>query len=297
MVDIEELKKQWPTMTVAPYGECVVVPGREFDPDWEVSLGDEGHKCFNIDLDHRQVTLVQLEKKADQTDGLVFSPERARSVVKRGRGSFLKAGGKLVPWKPEEDDLLLKEWPRAHGHVEEKARALAEMWPTKLFPKRSAKAIEIRYRKLLRKARQESKGGKKRERKPREKTSEKSETCPDCGLPTDLCCCDEEKKEQRRSCKVAIKQPQSSDKVVSQPEPTEEKVSLKGSPPPPIEDPILKLLEEIRDVLIPGQYHFEYHCRSCGDSGTADDSKVWQFCPKCGEDLIILGVEEVSKSA
>lgn len=42
-ITFEELAQRFPLRNVAPYGACVVVPGAEFDPDWEVALGDAAH--------------------------------------------------------------------------------------------------------------------------------------------------------------------------------------------------------------------------------------------------------------
>jgi hypothetical protein len=43
-----------------PFGDCFVVPGKEFDPDWEDSLADDGHACHNVFLKEKPVTLVEV---------------------------------------------------------------------------------------------------------------------------------------------------------------------------------------------------------------------------------------------
>lgn len=163
MISIEELKQRFPDVReFSLYGSCVVVPGTDFDPDWECELEDQGYKVHMAELDGKAVTLVSCAKKQPVEEGekQVFAPpppepESRRHLMLmtptantappiRGRGSYLAAGNKLVPWHQQELDRLLEEWPRARGSVEEKAEAL-----TKLFPGRTAVAIKLRYLKLL----------------------------------------------------------------------------------------------------------------------------------------------------
>ena len=77
-VSIEELKARFgPPLAVAPYGECLVVQGAEFDPDWEVYLGDEGYKCFFTDLDGHPVTLVRLKRVVPEGKVVYVPPPKA----------------------------------------------------------------------------------------------------------------------------------------------------------------------------------------------------------------------------
>ena len=63
MISIDELTKRFgPSHVVAPYGDCLVVQGSEFDPDWEAELGDLGYACYFGDLDAHAVTFVQLKQ-------------------------------------------------------------------------------------------------------------------------------------------------------------------------------------------------------------------------------------------
>jgi transposase-like protein len=65
-LDVEELKKRFSVRTVPPYGQCIVIPGSEFDPDWEVYLDDQGYRCFMTTLDGSPMTLVRLSKKESE---------------------------------------------------------------------------------------------------------------------------------------------------------------------------------------------------------------------------------------
>lgn len=75
-VTIDWLKETFGSpVNVAPYGECIVVQGDRFDPDWEAELGDQGFRCHFTDLDMRAVTLVQL-KKAVAEGKVVYVPPK-----------------------------------------------------------------------------------------------------------------------------------------------------------------------------------------------------------------------------
>ncbi len=63
-ITIDELKaKGFCIMTVKDYGRCIIVPGAEFNPDWELSLTEQGYKCINDTLDNQPVTFVQLKNE------------------------------------------------------------------------------------------------------------------------------------------------------------------------------------------------------------------------------------------
>ena len=176
MIGIEELKQRFPDVRdIKPYGFVVVVPGKEFDPDWEFQLEDKGYKVHLVELDRRPVALVSCVKKeaVEESEREVYAPpppdpESRKHLMPMaptahithtahiahiaptvapsigGRGSYLKAGNKLVPWRQDDVDRLKEEWPKTRGGVDEKAEAL-----TKLFPGRTATAIKLRYLKLL----------------------------------------------------------------------------------------------------------------------------------------------------
>lgn len=62
-VSVEELKAKYAVLPVDDLGDCIVIPGEEFNPDWEVYLVDQGYNCINDTLDGHPVTFVQLEKE------------------------------------------------------------------------------------------------------------------------------------------------------------------------------------------------------------------------------------------
>jgi len=146
MMTIEELKAKYPTEKFTLYGECIVVPGTEFDPDFEVDLGEQGFECVNTDIDGEHVTLVQLGKHAGVGKKIVHRlvkretqttahDEISASNIQEQAGLKRVLKGKDSPlgprWTEDQYKLLIKLW---NGH--KKLREIA----TK-FPDRSGHAV------------------------------------------------------------------------------------------------------------------------------------------------------------
>jgi len=89
MVSFEELSKKYPTHNVPPYGTCIVVPGNEFDPDWEALLED--CSCHHTEFEGKPVTLVVQRE--------VKPKAQAVSIEKH-----------LVVWTKEEIERFIKLW-------------------------------------------------------------------------------------------------------------------------------------------------------------------------------------------
>jgi hypothetical protein len=122
---LEDLKLKFPLKEVPPYGSCIVVPGSEFNPDWEAELDDQGFLCAFTDLDQKAVTLVRLGKK--------LGSEPAEREVPRSPSPALPKR-----WSPEEDEVLVKLWNE---------RVLIEKM-TPSFPGRTEAAIRLRIQRL-----------------------------------------------------------------------------------------------------------------------------------------------------
>jgi hypothetical protein len=142
---LEELKLKYPIKTVAPYGECVIVPGAEFDPDWEAELDDQGIKVFLGTFDQRPATFVQIKKLAA---GLA-TPNEEKPTVPGSDADF--------PWSDEDEKKLLQRMNELEGTVYERAELLMPE-----FQGRSAVALRQKFYKLT-----GLKGSSKRKGRPK----------------------------------------------------------------------------------------------------------------------------------
>lgn len=162
MIRFEELNKRFPTENIAPYGEVLVIPGPEFDPDWEFFLGEQGCKCYMIDLHGQPVTLVKVKKAEGKGGGekQVYSPQ-ARPV----------AAGDV--WTPKDDETLIQLWNRRT-----KVPVIALE-----FPNRSRASVSNRIRRLIRKGtikpRWRRGQGKRREKAKKSTAKRAEKTVPE----------------------------------------------------------------------------------------------------------------------
>jgi hypothetical protein len=117
---LEELKQlKYPIKDVAPYGECIVVPGDKFDPDWEGELDDQGISIVETDFGDPStpVTLVQLKKPIADVQVKkpavgVATPNEEKPImpgIRNVRETAKVARNKKYgdDWQPDEDSLLL----------------------------------------------------------------------------------------------------------------------------------------------------------------------------------------------
>lgn len=59
-ISLAELREKFgPTKNVQPYGDCIIVQGDQFDPDWEAYLAKERARCFFGELDGHPVVFVK----------------------------------------------------------------------------------------------------------------------------------------------------------------------------------------------------------------------------------------------
>jgi hypothetical protein len=264
MINLEQLKERFPTQNVPPYGECVIVPGTEFDSDWEAMLDEGGYGCIFTDINSKPVTLVLTIKRHGDSKRTVYEPRaESRGPTKEPLPVGLSAM-KGPQWARDDEDRLVKRIGELKGKLEEKCRVLS-----KEFKGRSPNAILQKFHKVekQRKLGRGKPGPKPGQRKKAvspalQKEMEKAleNVCPDCGLPKDLCCCDEEKKE-----------------------------SLRQEPRTPVQKQSARALEKL---VASGLMQFETYCRKCGTRRTVEDYDVWRVCPICLEPLIVWNVQE-----
>lgn len=140
-ITIEELKLRFHDVKeVAPYGWCIVVPGVEFDPDWETNLSDQGYMCHEAVLDRKPVTLVKLAKKDSGARGEKVVYEPPQNTVEK---TVEKETSSNKDWTKEDNEKLLRLWPLTAGTVNQKGLKLTEE-----FPGRNARAIILHSWKL-----------------------------------------------------------------------------------------------------------------------------------------------------
>lgn len=61
MTIIDELKKRFPVFTVADFGECLTIPGDDFEPNWTLELLKQGYRFEGTRIDGIPTVLVQLK--------------------------------------------------------------------------------------------------------------------------------------------------------------------------------------------------------------------------------------------
>ena len=62
-VSIDALSERFgPSVSFEPWGECLVIQGSDFIPEWESQLGELGFNCHFGLLDNYVVAFVQLKK-------------------------------------------------------------------------------------------------------------------------------------------------------------------------------------------------------------------------------------------
>jgi hypothetical protein len=62
-ISIAELTEKFgPVLVSEVYVECLVIPGDEFDLDWEAELSDMGFMCVYLNFGGGPVVLVPLKK-------------------------------------------------------------------------------------------------------------------------------------------------------------------------------------------------------------------------------------------
>ncbi len=145
-VTVEELKQRFIVRDVAPYGQVIVVPGADFDPDWEAVLEDQGHGCVFTDINNEKFVLVKLEKE-EGGEETAAKPE----IEREDSGQFAKhrgaqAGQKVNPWTEADEERLLKRMGELPGTVEEIVALLISE-----FPGRTVTGLVKKYQKLKRK--------------------------------------------------------------------------------------------------------------------------------------------------
>ena len=163
-VTISELKEKFgPTLDVAPYGECIVIQGTKFDPDWEAELGDLGYACHFGSLDGHAVTFVQL-KKAVAPGKVVYVPPAASKTVhgnevkklenqieEKKEVTKFRGCQKSASWEKPDEERLMKRFNEVTAPTAiDKIRLILPE-----FPGRNLNSLNQKVKKLKKRAKGE----------------------------------------------------------------------------------------------------------------------------------------------
>ncbi len=181
-IKITDLQDKFIERNVPPYGRVLMVPGKDFDPDWEDALAEMGYGCVFTEIGQEKFTLVLLEKEEVPEEETAAKPE----VEREDSGQFAKhrgapAGRKVNHWSHADEERLIKrveEMPRTTTFEDKCALLVQE------FPGRTSTGLEKKYLKLKRRQKKRANAAKGK--------------CPKCGLSLDLCVCAEEEREEQR---------------------------------------------------------------------------------------------------
>jgi hypothetical protein len=160
-MNIEELKTKFPTKTFSLHGECIVIPGTEFDPDWEDPLEEKGYKCIMTDLDGKPVTLVHLKHKPEEAKKPVYVPE-AKAETSRSND-----------WTDPEKDLLISLWNKKLPFTDID-RSFHEV-----YPRRSWASLHCEIRRLCLKGLIEPRWTKHKNKKPLQQATVEAKAPPE----------------------------------------------------------------------------------------------------------------------
>lgn len=151
-IKITDLQDKFVERNVPPYGRVLMIPGKDFDPDWEAALEDMGFGCVFTEINSEKFTLVKLEKEEGE--------EESTAESRPGAGKF------LTNWSHADQERLLKRMEESPGTIKEKVAQLVSE-----FPGRTATGLQKKYRKLTR--------GRRRIGRPKKEVpSEMSESPP-----------------------------------------------------------------------------------------------------------------------
>ena len=283
---LEDLKLKFPVRDVAPYGNCIVVPGDEFDPDWEAELDEQGYSIIETDFGDpaKPVTLVKLK----------LAPWQDPSYH----------------WKAEEDELIIALWNQTKNMVEIHAKL------HKRFPNRSIHAVKCRVTRLIKagkipgrwhKEEHKQKEPCEERRSPREgfglkmkHSNEVIEFARNLASQTDPAYSSRDiAKKIGEKFGVKVSNVTVSEWLglsgvkakPAEPEPLLVSAPTSTEHTPEEESEVTSLLKEIRDLLQEKTVAFESYCPKCRARRSVGDSNVWSVCPVCKGPLIIWNVE------
>lgn len=115
-ITVDELARRFgPAAHVAPYGDCLIVDGTKFDPDWEAELADQGYRVYYGMAAGRAVTMVKLSKAVPEGK-VVYVPPAPSALAKKDPPAAASTASpqkkkyvlKGPTWTPQEQAELLQ---------------------------------------------------------------------------------------------------------------------------------------------------------------------------------------------
>ncbi|MCJ7559154.1 hypothetical protein MUO79_00870 [Candidatus Bathyarchaeota archaeon] len=128
MVTVEELREKWPVREVSVYGNCIVVPDKQFKREWEQDLKAEGAVVLYQALPGGTCALVRLKGRqlevskpfGPRANKVVYEPkaESARvEITEKAIGVATpiqaeKTFGGYYKWTKEDHERIVDMWNR-----------------------------------------------------------------------------------------------------------------------------------------------------------------------------------------
>jgi len=113
---------------IAPYGDCIIVPGKKFDPDWEDMLEGQGNPVVFTEICSQKVVLVRLmgQKVSQEVEGVKMA--RLEEVgVTSSTPSTPSTSTVSTPQPPKRIPGFLKKNPERMWQDPDVER-LTELW-------------------------------------------------------------------------------------------------------------------------------------------------------------------------
>jgi len=131
--EIMELLKQFPIETIDGYGQCIVVPGEQFDPDWE---GEIPNDCIETLVHDKPTMLIRLTLDSP------LEPE-VKPITEKDE--------QMSRWTKKDAEKLFKIASELHKTMLLKDVAHT-IFLNRDFPERTEHAIKLKFAKMREKA-------------------------------------------------------------------------------------------------------------------------------------------------
>ncbi|MCJ7767241.1 hypothetical protein MUP79_02470 [Candidatus Bathyarchaeota archaeon] len=140
MVTVEELRGKWPVRSISCYGNCIIVPDKQFKREWEKDLKAEGAvvlyqvlpggTCALVRLKGRQ---LEVSKPFDpRVNKVVYEPkieiksarteDAKKAIVVTSPIQIKKTFGGYYNWTTEDHKRIVNMWNRGRGLSEIRAQ-------------------------------------------------------------------------------------------------------------------------------------------------------------------------------